>query len=167
MVANIGLSVALASALGLLLLLKLFSDGTASSYGQIVDVLGSTRHNLGPAIAVLGLVLVGFAGIVVWLFSLYASFRVAGPLYRMARDLEIQIEHGLATPVPIRATDQLQGEFKAFEACVVALQAQHEALKQASNELEDAIRIYTETQDLAALTAAFARLRQIEQRVRL
>lgn len=167
MVANIGLNVALACGVGLSLLLSLLSDGTVRDYGQMIDVLGSTRQELGPAIAVLGLALGSFAGILAWLFSLYASFRVAGPMYRIARDLETQIEHGLAQPLPIRATDQLQSEFRAFEACVVAVQAQYETLGQAITEFEHATRACIETQDLSALTAALARLKQVEQRVRL
>ena len=167
MVAKIGLSVAVAAGLGLLLVFLRLSDDTASGYGQIVGALGLARDSLGPAMLVFGLALVGFAGLSAWLFSLYASFRIAGPLYRISRDLELQLEHRLSAPMPIRATDRLQREWKAFEASVAALRAQHEELRQALGEVENALGTAAETVDPAVLALALARLKNAQQRVRL
>lgn len=167
MVAKIGLSVAVASGLGLLLVLLQLSDDTASGYGQIVGAWGLARDSLGPAMLVFGLALVGFAGLSAWLFSLYASFRIAGPLYRISRNLELQVEHRLSAPMPIRATDRLQREWKAFEASVAALRTQHRELRQALGEVENALGTATETVDPAVLALALARLKNAQQRVRL
>ncbi len=170
LVAKIGLSVAVASCLGLLLVLIPVSDEKASGYGQIIGAFGLARQSLGPAMLVFGLAMVSFAGITTWLFSLYASFRVAGPLYRISRDLELQIEQGAITPVPIRATDSLQREWRAFEASVAALRAQREDLKQALSEVEKALptnTVITATAETAPLVPAIARLKKAEQRVRL
>ncbi len=167
MVAKIGLSVAGAASLGLLLVLGLVSDDSASSYGQIVGAFDLARQSLGPALLVLGLALTGFAGISAWLFSLYASFRVAGPLYRMARDLELQIDRGPVAPLPIRTTDHLQHEWKVFEAGVAALRAQHEELRQAVGAVRRALGENNETVDAATLASALARLKNTQQRVRL
>ena len=167
LVAKIGLSVAVASCLGLLLVLIPVSDEKASGYGQIVGAFGLARENLGPAMLVFGLAMISFAGITTWLFSLYASFRIAGPLYRISRDLELQIEQGAIAPAPIRATDSLQREWKAFEASVAALRAHYEELGQALSEVEKALPTNTATVDTAALVPAIARLKKAEQRVRL
>ena len=167
MVAKIGLSVAAAASLGLLAVLGLVSDDQAGSYRQIIGALDLARQSLGPALLVLGLALTGFAGISAWLFSLYASFRIAGPLYRMARDLETQIDHGPVAPLPIRATDRLQREWKVFEASIWALRAQHEELKQALGAVRSALGTDNETVDAATLASALARLKDTEQRVRL
>lgn len=167
MVAKIGLSVAGAASLGLLLVLGLVSDDSAGSYGQIVGAFDLARQSLGPALLVLGLALTGFAGLSAWLFSLYASFRIAGPLYRMARDLELQIDHGPVAPLPIRTTDHLQHEWKVFEASVAALRAQHEELRQALGAVRRALGENNETVDAATLASALARLKNTQQRVRL
>lgn len=167
MVAKIGLSVALASCLGLLLVLLQLSDDTASGYGQIVGAFGLARDSLGPAMLAFGLALVGFAGLSAWLFALYASFRIAGPLYRISRELELQVDHPLKAPMPIRATDCLQREWKAFEASIAALRTQHEELRQALGEAENALGTPTETVDPALLALALARLKNAQQRVRL
>lgn len=167
MVAKIGLSVAAAASLGLLLVLGLVSDDQASSYGQIIGAFDQARQYLGPALLVFGLALAGFAGVSAWLFSLYASFRIAGPLYRMARDLELQIDQGPITPTPIRATDRLQREWKVFEAGVWSLRAQHAELKQALVAVGSALETHNKTVDAATLASALARLKDTEQRVRL
>jgi hypothetical protein len=165
LVAKIGLSVAVASCVGLVLVLLLLSDHKASGYGQIVGALGLARDTLGPAMLLFGLATVGFAGVSAWLFSLYASFRIAGPLYRISRDLEQQIEQGAVTPMPIRAGDSLQREWKAFEASVAALRVQHEEMRQTVDEIEHALETNAATAD--ALAPALARLKRVEQRVRL
>lgn len=170
LVARIGLSVAAASSLGLLLVLVLVSDDKARGYGQIIGAFRLARENLDPAMLVVGLAMVGFAGITAWLFSLYASFRIAGPLYRISHDLILQIEHAAVPPVSIRAGDSLQREWTAFEASVAALRGQREELRQALSEVENALGTLgtnARTAGAAALGPALARLKKAEQRVRL
>jgi len=167
LVAKIGLGVAVASCLGLLLVLIPVSDEKASGYGQIIGAFGLAREGLGWAMLVFGLAMSSFAGITTWLFALYASFRIAGPQYRISRNLELLIEQGAIVPAPIRATDSLQREWKAFEASVAALRTQHEDLRQALSEVEQALRTDTAAIDKAPLVLAIARLKQTEQRVRL
>ncbi|MDD5176548.1 MAG: hypothetical protein PHQ05_09030 [Sterolibacterium sp.] len=166
LVAKIGLCVAVVSCLGLLLTLLLVGEEKATGYRQIVSAYGMVRQSLGPAMLVFGLAMVAFAGIVTWLFSLYTSFRIAGPLCRISRNLEQQIKHGTVAPVPLRSADSLQSEWQELEASVDALRVQHEELRQALSEVETAIREYTRTGSAAVLELALARLKQAERRVR-
>jgi len=167
MVAKIGLRVAVASFLGLLLVLILVSDGKASGYRQIISAFALSKVSLGPAMLAFGFALVSFAGITAWLFSIYASFRIAGPLYRISRNLELLIDHGLVAPLPIRHTDSLQREWQEFEASVSALRAQHQELKQALGEVENALALISEAEDSTALATGIARLKKAEQLVNL
>ena len=167
LVARIGTSVAVASFLGLILVLLLVSDNDAATYGEVVGAYGLARQNLGPAMAIFGLVAVTVAGVSAWLFSLYASFRIAGPLYRLSRNLERQIEHGPVAAVPIRAGDALQDEWKAFDASVAALRLQHVDLQLALLALERAPLPNCAGSARAPLEDADTKLREVEQRVRL
>ena len=169
LVAKVGMSVAVASCLGLGLLLVLIwdSSGRGSGYGKLIGTLGMAGQRLGPAMLVFGLAMIIFAGITTWLLSLYASFRIAGPLYRISRDLELQVEPGSIAPVPIRTTDGLQGEWKGFEASVAALRAQHEELRKALGDVEKALGKNTVTAGVAPIELAIAHLKKVEQRVRL
>lgn len=167
LVAKIGSSVAVASCLGLLLVLVLVSDEKVSGYAPIIGAFALAKHDLEPAMLVFGLAIVGFAGIAAWLFSLYSSFRVAGPLYRISRDLQLQIEHVAVRPMPIRIGDQLQQEWRDFEASVAALHAQHEELRRALLDVERVLGTDAATTGAAAKSQAIARLKKVEQRVRL
>lgn len=167
LVAKIGLSVTLASGVGLLLVLLPIGDQPGTGYRQVIGAFGSVRQNLGPAMLVFGLVMVGFAGMTTWLLSLYTSFRIAGPLFRISRNLEMQLEQGPVAPVPLRTTDTLQDEWKAFESGVGVLRAHQEDLRQAFHQVESAVAEHQRTGDANALGQAMARLKKIEQRVSL
>lgn len=165
LVAKIALSVAAASFAGLLLVLFIVTDDRGVSYGALIGAIDLTREQLKPALLIFGLLMVVFAGITAWVFSLYTSFRVAGPLYRISRSLETSIDRGPVTPVPIRETDQLQHEWRQFEASVAALRDQHATLWRALEDCEAALRAHAESPISPA--RAIAALKQAEQRVQL
>ena len=165
LVAKIALSVAVASCAGLLLVLFTVTDDRGTSYGRLIGAIDLTREQLKPALLVFGLVMVIFAGITAWAFSLYTSFRVAGPLYRISRNLEIAIEHGPVAPVPIRETDQLQREWRQFEASVAVLREHDEELRHALDDCKTALG--ADARDWMRLRRAVAQLRTVEQRVHL
>lgn len=167
LVAKIGLSVAVASCLGLLLVLVLIGVDRVRGYAPIIGAFGLARHSLGQAMWVFGLAITSFAGIAAWGFSLYTSFRVAGPLYRISRNLQLQIEHGTARLVPIRADDSLQQQWKDFEASVAVLHAQHEELRRAVIDVEQALETNTAAASAATTVAAITRLHNAEKNVRL
>lgn len=161
--AKIGLSVGVAACAGLSVVLVLLSQDGGESYIGVIGAYGQAQQSLGPAMLVFGLAMAGFAGITTWLFSLYASFRIAGPMYRISRDLEIQIERGPVALTSIRKTDKLQREWKEFDAGVAALRAHCAELKQALSEAETAL--HAGGAHAAAFGAAIARLKETEQHV--
>ena len=165
LVAKIGLSVAVAAGAGLALVLALLGDDRGGGYGQLIGAYGLARESLGPAMLVFGLALTGFAGIAAWLFSLYASFRIAGPLYRISRDLEAQIEHGPVAPAPIRRSDRLQREWKELDASVAALCAHYAELGQVLSQIEKSLD--ADAADPASLLQAIMQLKNAEQHVRI
>jgi hypothetical protein len=166
LVAKIGLSVAGASFVGLLIVLLVISDGNADGYGQIIGSVGLVKEALAPAMLVFGLAIVSFAGITTWLFALYASFRVAGPLFRIASDIERQIESGTAKLIPIRTTDKLQSEWRGFEESVAILQGQKTDLLQAVNRVERVIDGSHSPQHADELKVAASQLYELAHRVK-
>jgi hypothetical protein len=163
LVAKVGLSVAIASFTGLLLLLLLIGDETGQEYAVVIGIFGLAKRSLGPAMIVFGLAIAGFAGITTWLFSLFASFRIAGPLYRFSRDLELLIERDSSALIPVRDTDRLQHAWKTLDASVTSLRSHYEDLGAALKE----VQVTVPTEDLAAARSSIAHLRKVEQRVTL
>lgn len=166
LVAKIGLSVAVASFVGLLAVLLVINDGSAEGYGQIIGSVGMVKEALAPAMLIFGLAIVSFAGVVTWLFALYASFRVAGPLFRIASDIERQIESGSARLIPIRTTDKLQKEWRGFETSVTTLQSHKADLAQAVGEVEKIINGSSSPQQADELKHALSRLYELAHRVK-
>lgn len=166
MVAKIALSVSALACAGLLVLLWLLTDSTGSSYGKIIGVHSLASQNLGTAVLVFGLVMLVIAGIITWLIALYSSFRIAGPLYRLAQNLEMEIEHGPTAPIAIRRGDQLQREWKEFKASMEALHGHFSDFRQALAQTGEALRAGAEI-DPVALRQSVARLKEIERRVKL
>jgi hypothetical protein len=113
------------------------------------------------------MVMVSIAGLTTWLFALYASFRVAGPLFRIARDIEEQIKNSGAKPIPIRAGDKLQAEWGRFESGVSELRAHRENLGQALNSIQQWVEDPHQNTEASLGQTALAQLSKVEQRVAL
>lgn len=166
LVAKITLLVGAAACAGLILALMLISHQSGSSYAETIRSYSLTREHLGAALLVAGLFLVAFAAVITWLISLYSSFRIAGPLFRFSRNLEMSITQGPATLVPIRKRDSLQKEHGQLELSMHSLQAHYGALREAAGRavaiLESGDRHgYPET------ASAIAKLKDLDSRVRL
>lgn len=165
LVARIALHVGAVACAGLLLTLFLITYEEGGRYEEVIVAYSLTARNLGFALLVFGLAIVASAGITTWLISLYSSFRIAGPLYRLSRNLEMEIERGPVAPVPIRKTDQLQREWREFDASVAALRGHYDDMRQA---LDGHKSPQTGAGDpLTPLHETVARLKEIDRRVRL
>lgn len=165
MVAKIALSVGALSCAGLLAVLMLLADETSGTYGQLIGERSLAFRNLGPALLVCGLALTALACVVTWLVALYSSFRIAGPLYRFARNLEMEIEQGPVDPVAIRRGDQLQREWQEVKASAASLRRHFDELREAVAQTERSLHAGVAS-DQAALGQAVARLKEIEGRVK-
>jgi hypothetical protein len=167
LVAKVGLSVGVSGFVGVLFVLWVIGDRAANGYGEIINAVGTVKHALVPAIWLFGLVMVSIVGLTTWLFALYASFRVAGPLFRIARDIEEQIKNSGAKPIPIRAGDKLQAEWGGFEAGVSGLRAHREEVGQSLNSLQQWVDDPQRNADVALGQALLTQLSKVEQRVAL
>lgn len=146
----------------LLLLLAFISENAGATYWDVVRSGSITHQSLGPGMLLAGLFLVGAAAVITWLISLYASFRIAGPLFRISRNMDVLIETGTATPTPIRKKDQLQKEMQQLVQSVEALQSHYREMEAAT---DNALALIDS--DQYNLAPAIEKLRELECRVRL
>ena len=134
LVAKIALIVGAVSCLGMLLVLTFITDKSGASYGAIIRSYSLSRQHLGPTMLIAGLFLVSFSGVITWLISLYASFYIAGPLYRFSRNLETFIAQGPTTPVPTREKDHLKQEEQQIKRSIAKLQQHYGEMRAAAEE---------------------------------
>lgn len=71
-------------------------DRSGACYDELIRSRSLNQQLLGPALAIGGLVLVAFSTALTWGIALYSSFRVAGPLFRLTRNLETAVARGPA-----------------------------------------------------------------------
>lgn len=166
LVAKITLLVGAAACAGLILTLMSISQQSGSSYAETIRSFSLTREHLGIALLVAGLFLVAFAAVITWLITLYSSFRIAGPLFRFSRNLEMSITQGPKTLVPIRKRDSLQKEHGQLALSVHSLQAQYGALREAAGRAVASLES-GDKQGYAEAASAIAKLKELDSRVRL
>lgn len=93
------------------LLIVFFSVASpGESYQQNIRALSLSQKNLPWVMLVTGLILTLITGVIVWLVTLYSSFRITGPLFRFSRNIEAWINHGQRNTIPLRKGDALQQE---------------------------------------------------------
>lgn len=161
LVARITLIVSAMSCLGILLALAFITGDPGASYGTIIRSHSLSRQYLAPALLIAGLFLVLLSGIVTRRVSHRTSFRIAGPLYRFACNLETFIEHGLTTPVPTRQKDYLKREEQQIKRSVARLQAHYGTMRAAT---EAALAQIDSQQNPAA---AIEQLKELDRVTRL
>ncbi len=136
------------------------ADGEGGSYLELIQAHAITRRQLGPALLVAGLVLLALVALVTWLFTLYGSFRFAGPLYRFTRNFRQAAQQ---PPLGIRRDDALQATAAHLREAWDGLHRLRQELDEAAQAAEAAVR----AGDAAAWQAARSRLQALIGRVRL
>lgn len=134
MLSKISLAAALTASLTLFALVYILTYGKPETYLQFVTATVLTEQELLPATLVAGLGIIIVTAVVTGLIAVYSTFRVAGPLYRFARNVEHAKQHGPDRPIPIRHDDALQEEWLALKQSMEMLDQHYSALRTALGE---------------------------------
>lgn len=129
-VAKIALWIGVVAAAGLGTMLYALTDTTGESYGALIKSHSIAQYRLGPALLIGGFFLIAFSALLTWLITLYSSFRIAGPLYRLSRNLENSISQEPAKLTPIRDSDRLQQEATMLREGLSALASHYAGLRE-------------------------------------
>ena len=116
--------------LGLVALLLSVDDSLGQGYGSIIGAQLRSQAQLEVTLQFFGLLMAALAGVSTWLLALYTSFRIAGPVWRLSRNLEQAIAQGPVPPVPLRRDDLLQGEARALQDATAALEQHYAGLRE-------------------------------------
>ncbi len=135
------------------------TDAGGDSYFEVIRAHVLTRRQLGPAMLLAGLFLLALVALITWLFALYGSFRIAGPLYRFTRNLQ-QAER--EPPLGIRRDDSLQATSAHLQQAWADLHRLRRELDAASRAAQAALA----AGDEQAWQQARGRLQALISRVR-
>lgn len=174
--AKIALIAAVLICLGIVLVTVFVSGKTGANYGAISRAFSLSQQSLGPTMLIAGLFMVAFAGFVTWIFALYTSHYIAGPLYGFSRNFETMIEHGVGAPAPMRENDQLKREEQHIKRSTIKLQQHYEEMR---NAVETALSqlgtaptspspgLAADRLPLAQLSASIEKLKELDSVARL
>ena len=174
--AKIALIVSALCVLGLILVFVFVASKTGGSYGAISRAFSLSQQNLGPTMLIAGLFMVAFAGFITWLFALYTSHYIAGPLYGFSRNFQAMIEQGAATPTPMRENDQLKREEQHIKRSITKLQQHYDEIRNAAESALFQMNVTstahaptqaTNAPPLVSPTAAIAKLKELDLAARL
>jgi len=163
-VSRVALATGLAAGVVLVLALLFAVDSGGASYVELIRSQSITRQNLGPALLISGLFLVSFTGFVTWLICLYGSFRVAGPLYRFARNLEVADQ--ASRLIGIREGDCFQDVSRELLDSVGSLRAHYRKLGELAARAEELLES-SDPQARSELAETINSLKKLERHVQL
>lgn len=106
LISQLALGSTLVVAIALAVVLLFLSDESGMDYTHLLQSHRVTQQHLISGLIIGGLFLTLCIGLISWLLMLYGSFRVAGPLYRIRRNLEQAAS--LERPRAIRRRDCFQ-----------------------------------------------------------
>lgn len=88
-------------------------------------LLKSTSHLIFPELALILLVVAAFASLVVLFLTLFVSHKIAGPIFRMKKELEFVQAGDLTRKFSIRNSDQLQELARSLDTMTQTLRKKH------------------------------------------
>ena len=134
--AKVAISVSLLSALILLMVLYfVLIDHSEKNYLEAIASLTRSQQQLAVAMFVAGALILILAGIITWLVTLYFSHRIAGPIYRFTKNLELEIEKGPVSTIAIRKEDSLQALSTKLETAARGLSRYYDSQKEIVDQI--------------------------------
>ena len=122
------------------LMIMMILPAIPEDYSDFIQYMARVQHDLPVMLELSALILISGAAFTIWIICLYSSFRIAGPLYRFARNLEDQTVHGPTEILQIRNEDRLQGECQLFNLTIASLIEFYTELKQSNKHIQGEIK---------------------------
>ncbi len=106
-------------------LFLIFRGSTTVAIENTKVVVKTTSDFILPALIVTLALVAGFSSLVVIVLTLVSSHKIAGPIFRIQRELELVRQGDLTRQFTIRSTDQLQELARSLNVMTGALREKH------------------------------------------
>ena len=147
-------------------IIYLASSGTATTAFENSRIrIKSTADFILPAVLLSTAVVTVIVGLASVIVTLYASHKIAGPIYRIEKDLEKVMQGDLRVKFSLRKNDQLQALATMLES-LVANQGNHvKEIRQIQNELWAIFKRMGNNCDNTCLLDAEKKLQEIDKKL--
>ena len=134
--ARVAVSVSLAgTAVLMLTLYRLLGEQSEENYLQVIQSLTRSQDQLLYSMLTAGTLILLLAGLITWFITLYSSHRVAGPLYRFSKNIELEIPRGPVATIGLRRDDGFQDVSRKLSDAADGLAGHYAAQLQVIDEL--------------------------------
>ena len=141
------------------LIFFLSRNSTTVAIDNTKVIVKSTADFILPVIIQTLLMVTIFSGIAVWIITLFISHKIAGPLYRLKREIDILKEGDLTRNFKIRAKDQIQDLARSLNLMCASLRLKHTELRNKYHRLKG----YLEAKDFRVLPEQKEEFFKLEQ----
>ncbi|GAB4348651.1 MAG: hypothetical protein Kow006_09560 [Gammaproteobacteria bacterium] len=131
LIIKVSLATAATATAVLIILISVLDPGEADDYLQLISATVLKEEQILPATLIAGLCMIIITALLTGLIALYSTFRVAGPLYRFARNVEEAIRGDFGKLVSLRRSDVLQEEWLELKRAADTLNHHYDALHEA------------------------------------
>ena len=160
--------VSLAALLAMLIIQFNYFDHEGSTYLELIHGFQLTHDRLFMVMTLAALCLFVITGVTAWIITLYASFKFAGPIYRLTRNIDEFIADRFSTLTPIRRNDCLQYESNILSKGVSKLQIHDSEIEKTLLEMKAVIQSRdSHPAKLDRLRPLVIRLKMLDEKVRL
>ncbi len=164
-VAKISLSICIVTFAILMMVISVVVVDHNGSYNNFIHAQAISQKNIPFIMAIAGLLLILLSALISWSISLYASFKIAGPLYRFSQNLSHC--HRSDKMLSLRSGDYLQDlSIKIINAAKHIENHKYEMLKKIE-EYQQIAKLPDEQQNQKKLADILQQLKQLESRALL
>lgn len=107
----------------------------------------STADYILPVVLLAGGIMVVFISIATIIVTVFASHKIAGPLYRMEKDIDAVTDGNLNVRINLRATDEVKPLASSLDKMVRALRGRIAAVKETLDGMERSGQLSPEMKD--------------------
>jgi len=154
----IALLTGLAAAVVLGSLIHFLSTEGGTNYSEIIRAHWLAQSHLAPALWIAGLFLLSLVALITGLIAIYSSFRIAGPLYRFARNLSVSEKHSI---IGIRQDDCLQDVSRQLQDSIRSLDVHKQTILEQIKKAEACLQ----SPDEAAAAEYAVLIKQLKARL--
>ena len=147
-------------------LIYLMSQGTVTTVFENSRLkIKSTADFILPAVLGSSLIVIILVGLAAIFVTLYASHKISGPLYRIAKDLERVIAGDFKVKFSLRQHDQLQALAENIDKTVCMVREDIDGLKKGLLEIESALEELEKTGNSSKLGEMKNKLQDINKKL--
>lgn len=135
---------------------------TTTFYNSRLTIKNTAEYIL-PTLLLGSAVVIVSIGIATVFITLFTSHRIAGPLYRMEKDVAEVTDGNLSKKFNLRAGDELKPLAVSLDVMTYSLRGKVNSIKNAVSELENLLREYGASKNETALKEAILKIEEINR----